>query len=228
MTKLCVFASFGRQLEDITEYVEQNGVFNIFGEAERERIAGISSPSAKALSLGGLIALKQLTDFCTVEEKGLEISRAEGGKPYFSGNNNCSFSISHSGELSVAVLTINGSDIGVDIEAVDRERDVRKISDRFFTPEEREELACSNFDKRTFYRLWTTKEARAKRVGEGLSRFLVRCGESDDGEYLLHYSVIYNGHEYIMTVCTSHREIVEIIRSDTDVDICKINESVKK
>lgn len=224
MVTLCVCVP--RLFEDITEYAERAGVFSIFGEAERERIENISSPVARALSLGGLIALQRLTVLSAVEEKGLEISRAEGGKPYFSGNNNYNFNISHSGELSVAVLSVGDSEIGVDIEAVDRERDPRKISERFFTSEEREELESCDFDRRTFYKLWTSKEARAKFGGEGLARLL--SGKRECEGFLCHYAMKYSGREYIMTVCTSQAENIEIIQPDADVEIYKFQESVKK
>ena len=228
MVKFCICAPLGRQFDGITEYAKREGVFDIFGEAERERIARISSRVARALSLGGLVALKMLTDTVAMEEKGLDILRAEGGKPYFSGNTDYSFSITHSGELSAAALTTDASEIGVDIERIEANRDIRKISERFFTPTERELLECSDYDRSEFYKIWTAKEARAKRGGEGLSRLLAHGDDRNDEGYLCHYLVRYGGEEYVMAVSLSATDSIEVLTPHRDIEILEIQESVKK
>ncbi|MBO5845646.1 MAG: 4'-phosphopantetheinyl transferase superfamily protein [Clostridia bacterium] len=227
MVTLCVCAPCGRRLEDITEYAESIGVFRVFGEAERDRLEGISSPKARALSLGGLIALYRLTETLCEEEKGLEISRVDGGKPYFSGNDKYSFSISHAGELSVAALT-DVENIGVDLETLEQSRNIKGISDRFFNENEKSELSEAGFDIRTFYKLWTAKEARAKRSGEGLSRIFSDTAKKDVEEYISHYTLRQGEREYVMAICTSAKQSVEMLREDLNIEIYKFQERVEK
>ena len=227
MVTLCVCAPCGRRLEDITEYAESIGVFRVFGEAERDRLEGISSPKARALSLGGLIALYRLTETLGKEKKGLEIARTAGGKPYFSGNNKYSFSISHAGELSVAVLT-DGENIGVDLETLEQSRNIRGISDRFFNENEKRELSGSDFDSRIFYKLWTAKEARAKRSGEGLSSVFSGTAKKNAEEYISHYTLRQGEREYAMAICTSAHQRIEMLKEDLNIEIYKFQERVEK
>ena len=223
MTVICVCAPFEWSLNGLTEYAESAGVFNTFGVAERDRILRISSPRSRELSLGGLIALKALTDKFVAEEKGLEISRTGKGKPYFSGNNNFKFNISHSGELSVAALvTEGGQDVGVDIEAVDANRDFRKLAERFFNAEEREYLISCSYDKFAFYKLWTAKEARVKYCGEGLSSIIVSHGEPYEELFLTRFGVRYGGRDHIMTVCLPTFDEVVVAEPLGDIEIYRV------
>lgn len=80
------------------------------------------------------------------------------------------FNLSHTGGLIMfgAVLDM---DIGVDVEAIDRTGDFLEISERYFAPEECEELRTlpPSRRKRRFMELWTLKEAFIKARGMGLS-----------------------------------------------------------
>ena len=74
----------------------------------------------------------------------------------------------------MAVVGVTGrADIGVDIEAVDSNRDLHALAERIFTPSE---LAEWNRDRATFFERWTLKEAYAKARGVGLAIDLQRFG----------------------------------------------------
>ena len=78
---------------------------------------------------------------------------------------NCCVSISHSGDM-VAVCT-SDKPIGIDIEKIDRERDLSKIANRFYHGKELEEFK-KNPTADLFFEIWTKKEAYSKIGGEGV------------------------------------------------------------
>ena len=76
-------------------------------------------------------------------------------------------SISHSGDwLAVAVANMP---IGVDIEMSGRNRNFEALARFAFSPEEAARISALDATQRAtaFHQLWTLKEARGKRIGEG-------------------------------------------------------------
>ena len=82
------------------------------------------------------------------------------GKPYLQDYPDFHFNISHSGEFTA--LALSDSQVGVDIEKL---RDINlKIADRYFTDDEKAYVK----DNKSFFYIWTRKEAYLKMTGEGL------------------------------------------------------------
>lgn len=110
-----------------------------------------------------------------VTEKGLdfgglsrEICRTEKGKPYFK-ELPLEFSVSHTGDLWVCLMTSGSDPVGVDIQQVKATKSAR-IADRYFTEDEKKFLDAGGED--AFFTVWTRKEAYAKYTGRGLSKEL--------------------------------------------------------
>ena len=83
------------------------------------------------------------------------------GKPYFANAEDLHFSISHSGEYAMVVLS--DKEIGCDIQQI---KNINlSIADRFFTAEERKYVKCTE----NFFRIWTLKESFIKAIGKGLA-----------------------------------------------------------
>lgn len=83
------------------------------------------------------------------------------GKPYFANAEELHFSISHSGNYAMVVLS--DKEIGCDIQQI---KNINlSIADRFFTAEESEYVENTE----DFFRLWTLKESFIKAVGKGLA-----------------------------------------------------------
>lgn len=80
------------------------------------------------------------------------------------------FNISHSEKLVILAVT-NGIQVGVDVEYILRDSKVIPIADRFFSPQEFNELRSLEQDQQydRFFDLWTLKEAYIKARGMGLS-----------------------------------------------------------
>lgn len=102
----------------------------------------------------------------------IKLNYSEQGKPYlkeqFQGKD-IFFNLSHSGSQAIIALTL-GQEIGIDIQQVESGKDYTKLSQRFFSKQEKIELSEVDEKKITdyFYSCWTRKEAFIKAIGDGL------------------------------------------------------------
>lgn len=78
---------------------------------------------------------------------------------------NCFVSISHSGNMVVVCKSENP--VGIDIEKIDYDRDIKKVAERFYHGKELE-LFHENPTADVFFEIWTKKEAYSKIGGEGV------------------------------------------------------------
>lgn len=215
MVKICIFSPFPHTESALMDIAEREGIFECFGDGERDRINKISNPIGKALSLGGLCALGRAVNELGFSDGDIYIVRDKFGKPRFAGGSPY-FSIAHGGDLSVAAVSRSGV-LGVDIERIDQSRDTRRIASKFFSAAEQEQLAEAVDKVREFYRIWTAKEAMMKQGGEGMISIMSsdsalaaargeRCFKS--------YGISFAGEEYILTVCTYCDENIETLVCD--------------
>jgi 4'-phosphopantetheinyl transferase len=98
---------------------------------------------------------------------------AQFGKPAVAAVQNphgLTFNVSHSGAWAVIAIGWQRR-IGVDIETQEARRDWRGLAERFFSTDERRQLAALPEPLRhaAFYRIWTSKEAYLKATGLGMS-----------------------------------------------------------
>lgn len=108
----------------------------------------------------------------------LRFSSGQSGKPCLSAPaaSVLRFSIAHT-ETLLAILTAEGGEPGIDVEAIRPERDDLLMARRFFCPQEAEALAALDAARRpeAFTRLWCLKEAYLKALGVGLGGGLDSC-----------------------------------------------------
>lgn len=95
------------------------------------------------------------------------------GKPRLAGqqgDGGLRFNLSDSQGLAVVAVACQ-REVGVDIEAIDPDRPIQRLAERFFTPREAAHLAALPPQERpqAFFRLWAQKEACIKARGGGLS-----------------------------------------------------------
>jgi 4'-phosphopantetheinyl transferase len=88
------------------------------------------------------------------------------GKPFVDG---LAFNVSHAG--GVALVALGSGRVGVDVETMRPDVEMRALARRFFTRAENAALERLDGEEllRGFYACWTAKEAFVKAVGEGLS-----------------------------------------------------------
>jgi len=155
----------------------------VVSDAVRERASALTNPSAARWLLSRRTALRMvLGGYLSQPPEELRIVVAPGGKPVVlpGGEPPCAltFSTAHSGDLyCVAVGT--AASIGVDVELLRTLPRARSIAARWFGQSEAERfrtLPDEALDTE-FMRLWTAKEALAKRHGAGLR--LMRGHEGD-------------------------------------------------
>lgn len=94
----------------------------------------------------------------------------EFGKPDIAGNYPLNFNISHSQNMAVFAFT-KRFNIGIDVEYVNPDVEVKEIAGNFFSTNEIANLFALPDKQQTlgFFNCWTRKEAFIKAVGEGLS-----------------------------------------------------------
>jgi 4'-phosphopantetheinyl transferase len=95
---------------------------------------------------------------------------SEFGKPDIADNHFLQFNISHSQNIALFAFT-KKLNVGVDVEFVNPDIEVKDIAAKFFSPNEVSNLFALPEKKHTlgFFNCWTRKEAFIKAVGEGLS-----------------------------------------------------------
>ena len=96
----------------------------------------------------------------------------EHGKPRLAGglDEALRFNLSHAGCWGALVVSA-GREVGVDIELIDRQLAFEKVAARYFSAQEAACLEqCAAWRRRrTFFRIWTRKEACLKGQGSGFS-----------------------------------------------------------
>ena len=130
----------------------------------REKIDGVRLDEDKRLSLGVGILLDIAADECGVRDK--TISLCENGKPFFMYSPDVFFSLSHSGERVMCV--VSDAPVGCDTEMIDKCN--YRLAERFYSLAEREYVLSFDGDiarKTAFCRIWTLKESYVKMLGTG-------------------------------------------------------------
>jgi 4'-phosphopantetheinyl transferase len=122
------------------------------------------------------------------------------GKPALTTDNvrdSLRFNLSHSGEIALYAITRNRK-IGIDVEHIRDNFDVRQIAQRFFSPEEIKSLDNIQEQKKpeVFFQYWTRKEAFIKATGKGVSFPMEQCDiTSINGNVLSPVTLVGNNSE---------------------------------
>ena len=111
----------------------------------------------RCLAAEALLRLALGTDRYTVET-------GPWGKPRIREWPDFHYNLSHSGNF--AVIAFGESPVGVDVERLRRDADIRALAARFFAPEEQ---AYAGEDRDRFFEVWTKKESYLKYLGTGLT-----------------------------------------------------------
>lgn len=134
---------------------------------ERDRVAFVAAHDLvrQALSQYADVAPAAWT-FVTSKQGKPELDAAHAGL-------GLRFNLSHTRGM-VACVVSSGCDVGVDVEALDTQADIRALATRFFAPNEAAALdMCPEADRLPrFIELWTLKESYVKAIGHGLSHAL--------------------------------------------------------
>ncbi|MFC4891668.1 4'-phosphopantetheinyl transferase family protein [Pseudofrancisella aestuarii] len=152
--------------------------------------------------------------------KNLELDFEVSQRPILK-KGNLDFNISHSGDWLIGA--ISSSRIGVDIEKINLNRDVKSIAKNFYSLEENSLLEnSSNSYIENFYKLWTIKEASAKYFGISILKYLNKENQTEKKLSLLQYKF---QNEYFITISTSLEKEVKLINLNKEIklDIKRVN-----
>ncbi|HBH83008.1 MAG: hypothetical protein A2X04_06115 [Bacteroidetes bacterium GWF2_41_9] len=128
----------------------------------------------------------ELSRILGIKARSIKIGTAETGKPFIQGVDR-SFSLSRTKNLFAFVIGNGNQYMGIDIEQIKPEIDFKNISRNYFSVNEQQLILSFNNisdQKRTFFEIWTRKEALLKAIGIGISNDLVKV-QVLDGENVL-------------------------------------------
>lgn len=134
------------------------------GDGERARCARFVRPVRRRQFVVGRALLRlALGRLLACSPARIALRERPGQAPALVGQGDVGFSISHSGRW-VACAAASGVALGLDIERIDRQRDVMALALQAFDAPDRATVLASAPVQRhaTFYRLWCRYEARIK------------------------------------------------------------------
>lgn len=142
------------------------------GMDEAARLQAMTAEVRRRSFLAGHWQARLLAaEWLQVESRRLGLQRHDDGRPRLmvdGAPSPLSLSISHSGDwLAIALATVP---VGIDVELPRRPRDLRALARFTFSPEEvarLDALGDAGYGA-GFHQIWALKEARGKRLGEGL------------------------------------------------------------
>ena len=139
------------------------------------------------------------------------------------------FNISHTREAFAFVIS-DKTNVGIDLEKVDRDIDFESIIKRFFSKREGEFIFESPFDMRNrFFLLWTRKEALLKALGTGIISNLSDIevfrndnildwklfdNVTDDSAFVDHFIYSNKISDYYVSIAVSEKSKINMNRLD--------------
>lgn len=148
-----------------------NSLFSILSIDEQQKANDFYSNKHRTSYILRKSALRQiLSQYCMTNPNAINFKYTYYQKPYFKINPfNLQFNMSHSYNMAILAITKKHS-IGIDLECIQPMENVIDIANQFFSPQEYSKfvLVPSSQKIKTFYTIWTRKEAFVKAIGEGL------------------------------------------------------------
>lgn len=146
--------------------------FNLLSDSEKERASRFKHVSDYNcyVSVHALLRI-ELSKRLRTNAGSIIIMKSKNGKPFTSGVD-LPFSLSRSKNLFTFVIGQSNQSLGIDVEQIKPSIDFVEISRNYFSEEEQKSILL--FDgiddqNRTFYEIWTRKEAFLKAIGIGIA-----------------------------------------------------------
>lgn len=153
--------------------LSDDAIFRAFfekaGAKRQTRVNSLKRQKDKAQSLGAYICYMEAMRAFGADDN-TPWQYLDNGKPCFREDTGLSFSLSHSADIAIAVVSEHR--VGIDVEKIE---DCREgVCRRYFLHSEAEYvLGTADIEGQgdRFFRLWTLKEAYAKMTGMGVGSF---------------------------------------------------------
>lgn len=160
--------SYKNKMASFYEYLSEN-------EKSRADRFRHESDYRSYVSVHALLRI-ELSKLLKIKARSIGIGTSEYGKPFIRGID-LPFSLSRTGNQFAFVFGNSRQCLGIDIEQIKPEIDFKSISRNYFCVSEQQLILSSTEpadQKRTFFELWTRKEALLKAIGIGIGIELSR------------------------------------------------------
>jgi len=154
---------------DLTE-TELETLQTLLDREELQRAERLRIPHKRGQFIAARGRLRQiLARYLGQAPAKIEFAYGEHGKPHLPGAQ-LAFNLAHAGHWGV-LLVSGAGEIGVDVEALDRDLERDKVAAHYFTDAERAlwQRYPPERKVRGFFRIWTRKEALLKAAGGGFA-----------------------------------------------------------
>jgi 4'-phosphopantetheinyl transferase len=143
---------------------------NLLPEDEHVAVKNFASPELRERALKTKILTRRiLARYLQQSPKTIPIIRTDLSKPRLTPPLDLyQFNLAHT-DIYFALGITQKNLIGIDIEKISKKNDLIAISERFFHPQEHQQLLQAQDKEDSFFRIWTQKEAFVKAIGTGLS-----------------------------------------------------------
>ena len=138
---------------------------------EHQRASRFHFESDRKRYIAGRQFLRKLISaYSKIDFMGSSFHYSPKGKPSLGPASEIRFNVSHSGRIAIFAF-VRGKEVGVDVEQIRKEVNVKEIAGRFFSRAEQATFAtvAEELKREAFFRCWTRKEAFVKAKGDGLS-----------------------------------------------------------
>lgn len=135
-----------------------------------------------------------LSHYADVAPEAWRFAVGERGRPYVTGPAcapSINFNLSNTRGLVVCAVSLAHTEIGVDVEWVDRPGETVALAESYFSPREVRDLLAlpASRQRLEFFRYWTLKESYIKARGEGLAIPLDRFSFLLDDRAAIHIDI---------------------------------------
>lgn len=174
--------------------------YSLMSASRQERVKRMQAADDQRRTIAAdHLCRRMLSQAFRLDPESIRIINLPDGRPTAEGLP-CHISLSHSGRWVMCALA--DRPVGADVEVISERRE--RIVSRICSPAEREYIYKTGlFDPRSFFEIWTAKEAALKRTGKGLSGGLKSIQVADgngllsevDGGALLsgvHFDAVYS------------------------------------
>ncbi len=165
----------------LTAYSDRTAI--ILRPEEIDHANRLRNRNAKENYIASKLAVRLILGrYLTTDPFSLRFKRNRWGKPALL-NHNLHFNISHSDKWLLIAVS-HDQRVGIDLEQYVLAFDYRSMVDMYFHPAEKEVLMSTySWAQKSFFKLWTRKEALAKVIGLGLHEKLLSTNMLDSGHF---------------------------------------------
>ena len=171
-------------------------------EIERAQRYYHQKDSNRFIVCRGLLKLI-LAKECGVDISRIELSKHSNKKPFLALYPELHFNVSHA--ENYAIIALGKEELGVDVEYLSKDFNYSEILSTVFNESEINVILTAKNKNKTFYKLWTRKEAIVKATGKGIDDNLININ-------------VLDGNNFTDTGVFQSKQNMQVVSFDVDQD----------